>query len=360
MRTPRSQCGARSMTRSFLTGQVRQPGVRSVGTGDGISEPATLFDSQHRQGCGEIHVVFRAALLGLVEQLNFGAKKGYSVAAGVTERCNRASHVRIAPRDPGRTTGFVQHELDTPGLVSMGTAPDVMHTDGQALAGTPRTQHARRISGPPLPTGQEILDGQVIAPQQEHVDIGVLAYRASHGEFDGVPAGDPPRRGASGEQRDNLAEGRWFPDAPRSVCPDHRDIVLDRAGLRDLTTLEEGMSMSANVVVDQTSVSAVVHAFVDEFLPTFAMAAGLMALVWLACAVVAVCGAYVGVLAVLGIRHLFRACRHYLQRGRTVEYAQLVIAHPDGASTKVINLNRYRHRRCRRTRPSGQTDPDSA
>lgn len=119
------------------------------------------------------------------------------------------------------------------------------------------------------------------------------------------------------------------------------------------------MSLPANVDVDQTSGSAVVHTFVDEFLPTFAMAAGLMALIWLACVVIAVCGAYLGVLAVLGVRHLILAWRHCLLRRRTVEY-QLVIAHQDGATTKVINLDRYRRRRCRRNHPSGhETDPDS-
>jgi hypothetical protein len=121
------------------------------------------------------------------------------------------------------------------------------------------------------------------------------------------------------------------------------------------------MPLSASTAVDHTPMYTVVGAFVDGILPTFAVAAGLMALIWLACAVVAVCGAYIGVLSILAARKLIGACRHCVLRRRNVEYAQLVIAHPDGATTKVLDLDRYRHRRCRRTDPSGhETDPDSA
>lgn len=65
---------------------------------------------------------------------------------------------------------------------------------------------------------------------------------------------------------------------------------------------------------------------------------------WLACAVVAFCGAYLGTLAFVGTRGLIRAWARQVRRPGA-EYAQLVTVHPDGVTTKIINLDHYRRRR---------------
>lgn len=93
-----------------------------------------------------------------------------------------------------------------------------------------------------------------------------------------------------------------------------------------------------------TSDPTVVHTLVHAVLPTFALAFGLMAVIWLACAVVTFCGAYLGGLAFVGVRGLIRACTRRVRHRRDAECAQLVTVHPDGVTTKIINLDHYRHR----------------
>lgn len=48
--------------------------------------------------------------------------------------------------------------------------------------------------------------------------------------------------------------------------------------------------------------------FVHDFLPTFAVAAGLLAVIWLACAVITTAGIYLGGFVFLGARAMVRMC----------------------------------------------------
>ena len=54
--------------------------------------------------------------------------------------------------------------------------------------------------------------------------------------------------------------------------------------------------------------------FVHDFLPTFAVAAGLLAVIWLACAVITTAGIYLGGFVFLGACALVRMCIRPIRR----------------------------------------------
>lgn len=108
------------------------------------------------------------------------------------------------------------------------------------------------------------------------------------------------------------------------------------------------------------SIGSGLHTFIFDFLPVFALAAGLMAAVWLACAIVYLAGGVIGYTAFLAVRRLIAACAEHVRRRRTAEYAQMVTVHPDGVTTKVVNLDHYRRRRHQRhNNPDAQHTTDS-
>ena len=120
-------------------------------------------------------------------------------------------------------------------------------------------------------------------------------------------------------------------------------------------------SLLATPVVDQDTFGSFLDILVHDFLPVFALAAGLMAVIWVACAVTVIAGYLIGGVVVFGVRALVHACVRYGRRQRDVEYAQLVTVDADGAHTKVVNLDRYRrrrqHRRSDRFQSDGTTQP---
>lgn len=120
------------------------------------------------------------------------------------------------------------------------------------------------------------------------------------------------------------------------------------------------MPVSTPVAVVQHSADPTAwHALLHDVLPALALTFGLMAVIWLACAVVTFCGAYLGTLAFVGARALIRACARHVRRRRNAEYAQVVTVHPDGVTTKIINLDHYRRRHEQRSDRSASTDrPD--
>jgi hypothetical protein len=105
-----------------------------------------------------------------------------------------------------------------------------VHARGQPLARPPGTQGAGRIGGLPVPAGQGALHHQVVAPQHQHVDVGVLAHGAADGQLDGMPAGDPPGRAALAEERRDLGRTGRVPGAPRGDGGRHALIVAAQRG----------------------------------------------------------------------------------------------------------------------------------
>ncbi|WP_277675697.1 hypothetical protein [Saccharopolyspora rectivirgula] len=119
------------------------------------------------------------------------------------------------------------------------------------------------------------------------------------------------------------------------------------------------MPVSTSVAVAQHSPDPTAwHTFLHDVLPALALTFGLVALIWLACTVVTLCGAYLGTLAFVGARGLIRACARHVRRRRNAEYAQLVTVHPDGVTTKIINLDHYRRHRQRPGRSVSTERPD--
>ncbi len=115
-------------------------------------------------------------------------------------------------------------------------------------------------------------------------------------------------------------------------------------------------SQLATTVADQNTFGSFLDILVHDFLPVFALAAGLMAVIWIACAAIMISGYLIGAAVVFGVRALVDACVRYVRRRRGVEYAQLVTVDADGACTKVVNLDRYRRRRQHRRSDNVQTD----
>jgi hypothetical protein len=91
-----------------------------------------------------------------------------------------------------------------------------------------------------------------------------------------------------------------------------------------------------------TGSGSLASAFVHDFLPVFAMAAGLLAVIWLACAIIATAGAYLGALVFHGARTLIRTVIRWIRRRWASEYAQLVTVNADGVTTTSVHPRRAR------------------
>ncbi|TCO49694.1 hypothetical protein [Actinocrispum wychmicini] len=82
--------------------------------------------------------------------------------------------------------------------------------------------------------------------------------------------------------------------------------------------------------------------FVHDFLPTVAVATGLLAVIWLACVIITIAGIYLAGLVVLGVRALIRTAHRWIRGGRTTEYARLVTVDADGVTATPITPRRAR------------------
>ncbi len=79
-----------------------------------------------------------------------------------------------------------------------------------------------------------------------------------------------------------------------------------------------------------------------DFLPSFAVAAGLLAVIWLACTIIATAGACLGVLVFHAARLLIRACLRPVRRRWSAEYARLVTVDADGVTARPVPVRRMR------------------
>jgi hypothetical protein len=111
-----------------------------------------------------------------------GARNGSPGVGSQSEPRNRPRDLWGATRLPKVAIGFVQHELHLPGSAARLTAPDVGGGDFEALAGQPRAQPARRARRVTVPRGEDLLRGELIAPEQENIDITVGAQGPADGD----------------------------------------------------------------------------------------------------------------------------------------------------------------------------------
>lgn len=118
-------------------------------------------------------------------------------------------------------------------------------------------------------------------------------------------------------------------------------------------------SLLATTASEPSSSGSFLDTLIHVFLPDFALWAGLMAVIWIACAVITLAGAFIGGIVVVAVQDLIRVCVQYIRRRRDVEYAQLVTVDADGAHTKVVKLDRYRRRRHHRRSGDLQTGDTS-
>lgn len=115
-------------------------------------------------------------------------------------------------------------------------------------------------------------------------------------------------------------------------------------------------SLLATTVADQDTFGSFLGSLVHHFLPFFALAAGVMVVIWVACAVIAISGYLIGGVIVCGVRALVHACVHHVRRRRDAEDTQLVTVDADGTHTTVVNLDRYRGDQQQRPSDYGQSD----
>lgn len=122
-------------------------------------------------------------------------------------------------------------------------------------------------------------------------------------------------------------------------------------------------SLLATTASEPSASGSFLDDLIHVFLPNFALWAGLMAVIWVTCAVITLAGAFIGGIVVVAVQDLTRVCVQYIRRRRDVEYAQLVTVDADGAHTKVVNLDRYRrrpqHRRSDNVQADGPFQPRS-
>ena len=111
------------------------------------------------------------------------------------------------------------------------------------------------------------------------------------------------------------------------------------------------MMSPLSVTSGPTGSGALASAFVHDFLPVFAMAAGLLAAIWLACAIIATAGAYFGLFVFHGARTLIRTVIRWIRRRWASEYAQLVTVNADGVTTTPVNPRRARRWRAQPSTP---------
>lgn len=110
--------------------------------------------------------------------------------------------------------------------------------------------------------------------------------------------------------------------------------------------------LPAAPVSETSTAGSFLEAFIHEALPTFALWAGLMAVIWIACAAITLAGASIGIVVVTAIQDMTQAFSRYFRCRSEVEDDQFVTADTDEAQATITDLDHYRQRR-----HSG--DPDS-
>lgn len=103
--------------------------------------------------------------------------------------------------------------------------------------------------------------------------------------------------------------------------------------------------LPATPAAEPSAIGIFLDTLIHEVLPTCALGAGLMAVIWVACAAITVAGAFIGGIVVVAVRNGARCLVRYIRRRRGAEYARIVTVDEDGAHAKVVNFERYRRRR---------------
>lgn len=118
--------------------------------------------------------------------------------------------------------------------------------------------------------------------------------------------------------------------------------------------------MSMPVMAAQAAASgSPASSFVHDYLPTIALATGLLAAIWVASALIAGAGIHLGRFVFVGVRALARACLRRIHHRRGTEYAYLVTIDARGVTTSPLTPRRARrwgHQPTRPGTPAGRND----
>ena len=99
---------------------------------------------------------------------------------------------------------------------------------------------------------------------------------------------------------------------------------------------------SFTAIADPPEPASWTDTVIHNFLPSFALTAGPLAAIWLACAVIATAGAYLGILVFEGARRLIRAGLREVRRRWKPEYAHLVSLDSEGVNAVSVSPRRAR------------------
>ncbi len=182
-----------------------EPWMSGMHEGERVGEPSALRCGEDRQCRYQVQLVLRPRRRRLVEQLHLGDEMGNAVRGEVSQRCDRTPDTGIAPAFPLTAPDLLQHHLDPPRPIRPGSTPDVVHPERQQFSWPPPAQHPGRVRGPPFPTGQDPLYGQLIATKDRDIDVVVCTKAPPDRTSDRVSTRDPPRPGQIREQRGRLA-----------------------------------------------------------------------------------------------------------------------------------------------------------
>lgn len=92
----------------------------------GLSQPLPTLPIKSWEGPGEIGLVLGTQTLGFVEQLNFWSKIGNTILSELSQRRERTTDLCRATRDPLVARGVNDHQLESPRIMLVWTAPNIV------------------------------------------------------------------------------------------------------------------------------------------------------------------------------------------------------------------------------------------
>jgi hypothetical protein len=115
----------------------------------------------------------------------------------VPHSSKRATNTRIAPEKPLVIDGVDNHELDSPGIGLVRTAPDIMDTRTEEATRFPLTERPlswklSRVRTLDIPLTENSANFLLITSKELHIDVLMISCLYSEKEIECPSASDPP------------------------------------------------------------------------------------------------------------------------------------------------------------------------
>jgi Natural resistance-associated macrophage protein-like len=106
--------------------EFHQPCMPRMDKSKGLSQPLATLAIKRWECPGEIRLVLGTQTLGFVEQLNFWSQIGNAILGYPSQRRERTMDVCRTTKDPLVARGVDDHQLESPGITLVWTAPDIV------------------------------------------------------------------------------------------------------------------------------------------------------------------------------------------------------------------------------------------